>query len=306
MKEITVKYLKESRTAYTSLYMNLIQMEPQLLNENKKNIFFLEGQDDIKYYNFRFKTHFSEFHFFDSGGKKNVIKAYEYINSKYNGKLKIKFFIDKDFDELHTKNNLFVTPCYSIENLYVSNVVFEEILKCEFNLNKYSEEDRKDFKKLCELYSERQKEFLCHIDDLMFWFFLHSSKKECDLSKLKDRLFSKTDPLIRISLNKVTKNYDFDTLKRYTENPLDFTEEDIKNYTNLVSKKSKIYFYRGKYILEFFEKFMRILLQEINKENSTILTKKRKINLQFSDNTLSLFSQYSITPNCLEYFLKIN
>lgn len=292
--------------AYTSLYMNLIQMEPQLLNENKKNIFFLEGQDDIKYYNFRFKTHSSEFHFFDSGGKKNVIKACEYINSKYNGKLKIKFFIDKDFDELHTKNNLFVTPCYSIENLYVSNVVFEEILKCEFNLNKYSEEDRKDFKKLCELYSERQKEFLCHIDDLMFWFFLHSSKKECDLSKLKDRLFSKTDPLIRISLNKVTKNYDFDTLRRYTENPLDFTEEDIKNYTNLVSKKSKIYFYRGKYILEFFEKFIRILLQEINKKNSTILTKKRKINLQFPDNTLSLFAQYSITPNCLEYFLKIN
>ena len=47
------------------------------------------------------------------------------------------FFVDRDYDfsQKQIDEDLFVTPCYSIENLYVQRECFVNILQSEFGLN---------------------------------------------------------------------------------------------------------------------------------------------------------------------------
>ena len=302
---LTPEDLKENRKNITALYTELVVIENELLKKGKENVFFLEGNDDIKYYYPRFESANLEYYPFSSGGKENVIDARKYINNMYKGKLKIKFFIDKDFDDLKTEGNLFVTPCYSIENLYISDKCFKKIIICEFCISEFSDEEKEDFKKICNLYKNRKKEFLDCLDELMFWFYFHSSKEECDLSKFKDKLFSRKSPLIKFSLNKIEKNYSFEILKKLTVNPLEYNQDDIDKFDKIVPTNEREYFYRGKYLMEFFEKFIKSLIQEINQTNSTFLKNKKKIKFKLPENNvLSFLVQYSETPESLEEFLR--
>lgn len=305
MEALNLDYMKSQRKSYTALYMNLIQNEDDLIKSNKKNVFFLEGKDDIKYYNSRFQAvHSTNFHFFPSGGKENVLKAQKFINLKYNGSLKIKFFVDRDFDTICTKDNLFVTPCYSIENLYISRNVFENILQSEFDLNRFSK-SKDCFKIAYDLYLERKEEYLNCIEDLIIWCLHHHPKgAECDISKINDRLFSKKNPLVKFSLEKIEKNYDFTILESLTVNVRTLNEDEISKYRKILDEKSKVYFYRGKFLFQFFEKFMELFSKEANRKDNIIFSKRIPNSLSNScENALSVFSQYSETPNCLKIFL---
>ena len=71
-------------------------------------------------------------------GKKNVICMCEYIASKpeYN-KYLTRYFVDADFDDNSTLNKrIYVTPCYSIENLYVDQTVVSDILENEYKIRR--------------------------------------------------------------------------------------------------------------------------------------------------------------------------
>lgn len=300
-----LKEMKESRSNFTVAYTWLVSIENELLSEGKENTFFLEGKDDIKYYIIAFKNSNVKFDYFYLEGKQNVINAREYIKKQYKGKIKTKFFIDKDFDNLETKDDLYVTPCYSIENLYVSDQCFREILRCEYGLNKSIEEDQEDFQILLSLYKERKKEFLDCIEDFMFWFYLHSANKESDLSKFQGKLFSSELPLVGFSLHGIEKKYDFNTLKELTGNPLKYTQKDIDEFNKTISKDKREKFYRGKDMIEFLKEFLKVSIQEINKRNSSVFKYKRKVNFQISNNILSSLAQYSEIPESLKEFLKI-
>lgn len=305
MMNSLLKEMKDSRSNSTVAYTWLVSKENELLSDGKENAFFLEGKDDIKYYIIAFKNSNIKFDYFHLEGKQNVINASKYIKKQYKGKIKTKFFIDKDFDNLETKDNLYVTPCYSIENLYVSDQCFREILSCEYGLTEYIEEDQENFQMLLNLYKERKKEFLDCIEDFMFWFYLHSSNKESDLSKFQGKLFSSKSPLIKFSLHRIEKKYDFNILKELTGNPLDYTQKDIDEFNKIISKDEREKFYRGKEMIEFLKEFLKTSIEEINKKNSQIFNYKRKVTFQVSNNILSSLAQYSEIPESLKEFLKI-
>src|SRR5690349_8257452 len=72
-------------------------------------------------------------------GKKGVLKIYDLIheNEKYR-RAKVAFFVDRDFDSSHPDTlDCYVTPCYSIENLYVTETAFRRLLRQEFGLNEH-------------------------------------------------------------------------------------------------------------------------------------------------------------------------
>lgn len=300
-----LKEMKDSRSNFTVAYTWLVSIENELLSEGGENAFFLEGKDDIKYYFSVFKSNKIKYSHFSLEGKQNVINASKYIKKQYRGKLKTKFFIDKDFDNLKTKDNLYVTPCYSIENLYVSDQCFEGILCCEYGLNKSIEEDQEDFQMLLSLYKERKKEFLDCIEDFMFWFYWHSSKKESDLSKFQGKLFSSKSPLIKFSLHDIEKKYDFNTLKELTGNPLDYTQKDIDEFNRIIPKDNREKFYRGKDMIEFLKEFLKTSIEEINKKNSKVFKSKNKVKFQGFNDILNSLVQYSEIPESLKEFLKI-
>ena len=300
-----LKEMKNSRSNFTVAYTWLVSIESKLLLESRENAIFLEGKDDIKYYFLAFKNNNIKFSHFFLEGKQNVIKAREYIKKQYKGKLKTKFFIDKDFDNLKTKDNLYVTPCYSIENLYVSDQCFKEILCCEYGLNEFRKEDQEDFQMLFSLYKKRKKEFLDCIEDLMFWFYLHSSKKESDLSKFQGKLFSSKSPRIKFSLYSIEKKYDFNTLKKLTGNPLNYTQKDIDEFNKIISKDEREKFYRGKEMIEFLKEFLKVSILELNKKDSKVFKCKKAIKFQGFNDILNSLAQYSETPESLKEFLKI-
>lgn len=100
-------------------------------------ICFVEGHD-LPYYNSRVEA-ISGKHciFIDSGGKKNVIKAYHYFcnNAKYIDYKKL-YFVDRDYDDnSELPAEIYVTPCYSVENLCVSDNSFIKMMKGVYNVD---------------------------------------------------------------------------------------------------------------------------------------------------------------------------
>ena len=53
------------------------------------------------------------------------------------------FFVDSDFDcnsDIIDFKDIYITPCYSIENLYLSDTTFERVLAAEFGLSDTTDE----------------------------------------------------------------------------------------------------------------------------------------------------------------------
>lgn len=99
---------------------------------------FYEGEDG-KYYDSRIRQKFDDqFITYSVGNKKEVLKLLRKITSTdlYNNVCTM-FFVDRDYDESIAKDykDLFETPCYSIENLYVQQECLLKLLQSEFGIN---------------------------------------------------------------------------------------------------------------------------------------------------------------------------
>ena len=83
---------------------------------------FFEGKDN-PYYVPRIKRFTDNYFPIKCGGRENVLEVYRLITNRveYNH-YKKAFFIDRDFNPTLPIQNppIFETPCYAIENLYVS------------------------------------------------------------------------------------------------------------------------------------------------------------------------------------------
>lgn len=139
-----------ANAAFISFYENCIAYP--------KHIFcFYEGEDG-KYYDQRIKKILgNEIITIKSGNKENTLSVWRKIknNPAYNSIRKM-FFVDKDMDELpeDKDDDLYVTPCYSIENLYVCKESFADIIETEFSISKIENDHNKCMALFRNLYSE--------------------------------------------------------------------------------------------------------------------------------------------------------
>jgi len=120
---------------------------------------FFEGKDN-PYYVPRIKRFTSLYQPIKCGNRDSVLKIHTLISNRLEySSYKKAFFIDRDFNKPLEQSNppFFETPCYSIENLYVSVDVFKEILVNEFHLSEFS--DSNIVEVYISLYHERQNEF---------------------------------------------------------------------------------------------------------------------------------------------------
>ena len=86
---------------------------------------FFEGKDDFKYYWGRLSGFIGQqsYETYVCRSKKNVLQLYDMIHNQTQQKKneKICYFVDNDFEKGSLQNqDIYVTPTYSIENLYVS------------------------------------------------------------------------------------------------------------------------------------------------------------------------------------------
>ena len=196
---------------------------------------------------------------------------------------------------------IFETPCYSVENFYVSIAVFQEIIKTLFQVSEASD----FYRLLVDIYQKQQTEF--HDAVLLFnaWYacIVGENEKTGKRSVKLDSKFPKG--FLDISLEGVVKNYDIDRIKaEFPEAhaiPDDLLEQKIKEFSTTAMHLK----FRGKYELQFLLTILSLLSNDSNKEQIVIKEKFKSDFGQLSnDQALSVFSPFAETPGQLIEYIK--
>lgn len=280
----------------------------RVCSKNKFPLCF-EGEDE-KYYSIRIDSLTDlDWVGINCGGKNKVIALREKIkaNESYKDK-EVLFFIDSDFDtneEVKDYQDFYITPCYSIENLYISNSAFIKILRSEFGISEFDDNSQCYFQ-VMDVFNNRKREFFESISD--FNLLIHYLRMKESSGELKTKLNINNielDKLVSISLTEVKKVYKLEEYHQiFTELPedLDINLDISKPYFE--GKDSETIF-RGKQNLEFLRALIMLLKQDRGKKsNRELFLESGKVKLNLTKaNVLSELSQYADTPNCLKQFL---
>lgn len=266
---------------------------------------FYEGDDDINYYEPRISvfigTHTS--FPFKCKGKKNVLSIHKLLTSKNIdlNQNKTLFFVDQDFERGKTySKDIYVTPCYAIENLYFTDNVFEKILHGFYKIDSLTPDDERDFNNALKFLKEKRD---VYINDMLFsnaFYSLQMQKKEktghsVDLSPIKNYL-------------DIKGIFEKSKLEAKIKNSFALKDIEIKKEIDYLSK-NPIKLLRGKYFEQAMTNDFRKLIEFSNnpKLSNGLFSKKRKNKTQlFEDNLLIVFSSYAETPICLSKYLQNN
>lgn len=226
---------------------------------NKKMFCFFEGEDR-KYYGSRIEKYANipeeEIIFYSCSGKEQVLKLYKMLKNKYMNVQKM-FFVDKDYDNIKSKKELYVTPGYSIENFYVTENAFKKILHKEFGINSID----KDFDKCLNDFNNRKKEFNSQIIKLNGWLYYQKEQiKRKGIVYINYQNF-KLNKIFNISINKLSIKTNITTqfLKKEFTEAYEISNEELNKYIKIFDTEEKL---RGKYQLEFFKSILQDMIEK--------------------------------------------
>ena len=284
-------------------------------DKRKNDIYiFLEGFEDQAYYPIRVRSNVDDtVKDFVCHGKENVINIHNLIKKSEEYKdVKTLYFVDSDFDNnKNIPDTIYITPTYSIENLYVSQVCLERILTSEFKFKKKSD----DLIKCMRMYQFLFSKFIDVVDNLNIWLACQNQIRDNDnvntqlkIDKTLKGVFPKN--LITENLNDILDIDDFvskDSIEIIFKEACSisiFHFEKLKTSFILCDKRLV---FRGKFYLKLLESFLLRLQSLDYKKHTEIFTKKYNSNLDFKYTTLcSVLSQYADTPSCLKTYIKAN
>lgn len=275
----------------------------RIIRDNKFPVLF-EGED-VKYFDSRLKSYLNkkDWAHIDCGGKEKLLELREEIkkNKDYKDKKAI-YFVDADFDDntsLNGQEDIYITPCYAIENFYIKDEVFEQILSKQFKLSPYG--DKKDlYQKILLSFRKSKAEFFNFIEEFNQYVYLIKSQKE-NISYQG----IKTTDIVKIGLESSTKNYN---CINDIFHELDVGKYNLRDAQDFFSEKDKEMTFRGKNIIEFLKIYLiNLRLDKVqNKkpsESRVFFDKKGNLDFNITDNILSEISSYAFTPDCLIEFL---
>ena len=261
--------------------------------------------DDSKYYGSRIDSYFSEMNRknLTCKGKKNVLDLKETIEA--NSELinaKILFFVDSDFEEKQSYFNLYSTPCYAIENLYVSTQVFSRILMDELGLCSFKD------KEIISVLVDKYKAFESNSDEalseLNAWLIVRIREAEVNKNIKLNLNNVSVDKFLNVAALSSTKCYTLDDLDTIFSIETAINPDDLESALHVIRESNKARYCRGKYRLEYFRAFLNDLFSESRNGEGNFSDRKIKPKLSLvKANIISELSQYAETPDCLKEFL---
>lgn len=302
-----VDLLREARQAYTVLWGQFVK---SFAKKPDDLYCFYEG-DDAKYYGMRIDSFIrgEGRETLNCKGKGSVIRLFELIfnSSEYNHAW-VAFFIDKDFDELTelpADERMYVTPCYSIENLYVSVTAFVRCLKDEFQISNIGD-NSSEFEAVVNLYERLLNEFNDASEELNAWIYLVRQAEKRDPGRQKVMLNQiKFEDFFTVSLDSVSKRYDLEAIYRIFTEISGPSQNEVDAQVGIFRGQNRVDIFRGKFLIEFYRRFLTQLKEDrckrfpkYFKEHGTVFCVLSKINL------ISELSQYADTRLCLIDFLR--
>jgi Protein of unknown function (DUF4435) len=267
----------------------------------------VEGDDDAPFYDTMFGKIDSTILFipFVCNGKDRVLRLRNILARNVAGDSRlVRYFIDHDFDGLraHTMEHpngadLYVTPCYSIENLLVGKSVLEKMLRSEYRCNdEYADQD---VTRLIALFDARMQEFITCMYEANR--LLHSARTQGIMLGSIDKDIIKK--YLHISLDAVTVNEQAAELHQligYTSAP-DGAElaVSLPAFEALDPMRD----WRGKFLFEFFRKFLVLLKEDRGTKKPQYFTQRASMSFApGGDITRALASMIAV-PQCLHQFV---
>jgi len=297
-----INTLRDSRDIYSEKLRQLLlnfQKHPQAL-------FCVYEGEDAKYYGIRIDnlTAIEERQQIPCKGKADVLKLYDRVQSdKHFSRSNTIFFVDNDFDgarDCAVTNNLYITPCYSIENMYVRENSLKRIFTEEFGVDSFNDSD--ELEALTTLYTRLLNEFIESIRTLNAWIALQREKESpsCKLNLNNQKL----NKFVSISLSKVDQLYSKDDLSILFPESVEITDNELHAKEEEFKQLDQSCVYRGKYFIEFLRVFLDLLKSDRQSGDPEHFTQKKNVKLNLSRvNIISELSQYAETPDCLRGFL---
>lgn len=285
--------------------INAIYMSYNACKVHDPNLFFafVEGYDS-PYYSMRIERISNKsVQPIICKSKDNVKKVYNLMESKgqHSKNLAIGYFVDADYDrneEYNPNGRIFVTPCYSIENLYCTETCMIKILINEFH---YQQNDE-DYKNILQRYVDFQEEFNEAALNLNIWYC--AVKRNNQLLKVdlgKDSL----SEFVNVNWSDYTIG-EVMSLDKICERYLDVPRPSSDDFVNAEDylRQDPIQRIRGKFELHFTITFLMNIASEIKGKKKTILDRRQNnFNVGMSD-AISRLSQYADDAYNLETYIK--
>ncbi|WP_081713886.1 DUF4435 domain-containing protein [Cystobacter fuscus] len=300
--------LRFARSSYAVAWRNFLKgvsSDPEAL------FCFFEGED-LKYYAVRIElvARPSKYRQLIVGGRAGVIQILNLVLSVDGGRYAnshLVFFVDKDFVAPSLVNDLiYVTPCYSIENLYATRTALERILASEFGLS----HGEPSFESALRFFQLSLENFNAATRVLNGWL-RQQRIKEDEAERIKETIASLNLRDVRVwefveqQLPKFMPKYSIASLdKRFgrTSSPSDVSEMDswIADEANVPGVV-----HRGKFQMEFLHVVLTFLIDDANSKSPGVFLTTRRVALTVQKgNILSQLAQYADTPACLVNFLE--
>ncbi|HEX3147977.1 MAG TPA: DUF4435 domain-containing protein [Gemmataceae bacterium] len=301
-----VESLRGSRDSYAVKLRDFLRIRSRRPNAY---VIFFEGFD-TKYYAHRIEMLRPELAWegINSGGKDNVLKLFRLIASHDQHKLAYTlYFIDRDFDhpsELPSDVIVYITPTYSVENLYVSEQAFRRILRYEFHLSEHAEGDD-SFERCLAAFTQSASAFLDCTALLNGWVMLQRRYEKAHPGATSANLNSiNLNKIVQIGLQTSTATYTIAAIERSTNSTQTFTDTEAQEAILMIPPQDRMTRYRGKFQAYFFRLFLSKLCEDANLKSPTLLLTSRHVPLKVSEtNFISELCQYADTPQCLREFI---
>lgn len=304
-----VQRMQEQGSSYSVKFFEMTRIHSK---DNSILICIFEGEDE-KYYSNRLNSFKGQgcWSGINTGGRLPVLKLIETID-KHDLYSKISYagFIDRDYEDWFVNpnpNKIYVTPCYSIENLYVTENCFKQILSAEFGITEFNE-NKDDFVKCLNVFKGRLNEFLDGVEKFNLWVKAHRIMKRDD-DKVRNLNLGNinTKNIVRVNIDDSTMVYNpNDPLTIFKDLAgFNFSLDAMKEASNSFQNSNRAYFFRGKQQIDFMRELLLKLKNDRTSKNPQFFSKKGNVSISISkDNAISELSQYADTPDCLVSFIQ--
>lgn len=277
----------------------------ELIEAKRDNdiVLLLEGVDDINYYRPRISMFLQnrKMTHIDCHGKDNLLGVHKLITpSQINLKnKKVLYFVDHDYQKnIKYPKDVYVTPCYAIENFYFTDEAFKNILSGVYKLNPYNKKDIDDYNKAFQYLLSKRNLYISHMIAPSAFYSLQMNKRTATqkpiLLKLKE--YKDIENLTTLA-----------ELKDKVENGFNVTESEFEAEKKYL-QTDPVKLIRGKYFEQTLSKDFNDLISWSNNPKTPqncVFSKKRPIkNAIGKESIITNFSSHAETPECLCKYLK--
>lgn len=232
-------------------------------------------------------------------GKKNVIALYSLIKSKAEyDKYTLRCFVDADFDDNSALDeHVYVTTCYSIENLYLDDYVVSDILENEYKIRPTSTDGK--HAKCMSLYRKELSDF--HQAVLMYNAWYRGVKSRGLTREMKVCLGeSVPEAMINLTIGAITKLYDKAAIEAKFPLAPKLSDDELEEYMNELSGNIKML--RGKFEIQFLHKFFEYLNIDASSHRREYTVLTHGVNMD-RPRMISTLDHYVTTPPDMRYYI---